>query len=115
MIATIRFITAALLFLIAGFCVVTLPNLDGPQMPAFLGFMILPAVAAVLVAPRTSRCAFVAAALYAVLAGARRFVAPDGNSTSAQQLCTAAMFVMLLPVLDQIRAWIARPRTRQPR
>lgn len=115
MIATIRFIAAGLLFLVAAACVVTLPNLDGPQLPAFLGFMILPSVAAILVAPKTSRSAFVAAALYAALAGVRRFMAPSGNSTSAQQLCTAAMFVMLAPVLDQVRVWIARPHARRQR
>ena len=107
MTAAIRAIVAGVAVAAAFWIVDGLPALEGPPMQAFAELMILPVVAALAIAPRSIRFAFLAGAIYAALAGARRLVAPEGNATAAEQLSTAAMVALLLPILAVAWQWTA--------
>jgi len=101
----IRCSAAVAAMLLAAWFAVNLPLLDGPTLREFLALMILPAVGALAIAPRTIRLTFAAGAIYAALAGLRRLVAPEGNATAAEQLSTAAIVALLIPVVWQFWRW----------
>ncbi len=82
-----------------------LPVLNGPEIWQFVMLMALPLIAAVMLAPRTIRFAFLAGACYAVLAGLRRLWASEGNATAAEQLSTAAIVALLVPIVWEFWRW----------
>ncbi|MGB6061553.1 MAG: hypothetical protein WBG27_07625 [Candidatus Aquilonibacter sp.] len=105
MVTAVRAI-AAMVAILGTFWIVTiLPAIEGPAEGPFLALMILPVVAAISIAPRTVRLAFVAGAIYAALAGARRLIVPEGNATVAEQLSTAAIVALLIPIVWQFWLW----------
>jgi hypothetical protein len=83
----------------------SLPLIVGPSLPQFIALMVIPPIAALAVAPGTARFAFLAGAIYAALAGLRRLVAPEGNATAAEQLSTAAIVALLIPIAWQFWRW----------
>lgn len=108
----LRMIFALAAICAAAWCVGSLPVLDGPPGWNFIGFMLLPIGAAFALAPRTLRLAFIAGAFYAGLAGLRRMLVPEGNDTASEQLSTAALVSMLVPILQQLGERMVRSVTR---
>ncbi|HTV92945.1 MAG TPA: hypothetical protein VMG98_09535 [Verrucomicrobiae bacterium] len=94
------------------YVVLGLPVLGGPAMWQFLALMVLPLIAAVALAPRTIRFAFLAGAIYSVLAGLRRLLVPEGNATAAEQLSTAALVALLVPILATAWRWTGERAVR---
>jgi hypothetical protein len=105
MMTAIRAIVATVAIVTAFWTVAILPAIDGPAAWPFFALMFLPVVAAISIAPGTVRLAFVAGALYAALAGARRLIVPEGNATVAEQLSTAAIVALLIPIVWQFWLW----------
>lgn len=103
----VRYAVAAAAILASFAIVAVQPRVFGaPSLQDFLLLMILPLVAALSLAPRTIRFVFIAGAIYAALAGARRIWAPEGNITAVQQLSTAAMSAFVLPIAAKMLNWI---------
>jgi hypothetical protein len=83
----------------------SLPVIVGPLLPQFIALMVIPPIAAVAIAPGTIRFAFITGAIYAALAGLRRLLVPEGNATAAEQLSTAAIVALLIPIVWQFWRW----------
>ncbi len=99
--------TAAAIAAVIGAVYVTfgLPGIGGPTLGEFFALMVLPPVAALALAPRTIRFAFLAGAIYSGSAGLRRLLVPEGNATVVEQLSTAAVVALLIPILAMAWRW----------
>jgi hypothetical protein len=101
----LRVAVATAAILAAAYVTWSLPVIVGPGLPQFVALMVIPPIAALLIAPRTIRFAFLAGAIYAALTGLRRLLVPEGNATAAEQLSTAAIVALLIPIVWQFWRW----------
>jgi hypothetical protein len=104
-VVVVRAVLAIAILAAGAWIVAGLPTVDGPTQRQFILMMILPPLGALALAPRTIRFAFLAGAAYALLAGLRRLWAPEGNATAAEQLSTAAIVALLIPIAGQFWRW----------
>ncbi len=101
----LRVVVAIASVVAAAYVTWSLPVIVGPSLSQFVALMVIPPIAALVIAPGTIRFAFVAGAIYAALAGLRRLLASEGNATAAEQLSTAAIVALLIPIVWQFWRW----------
>jgi hypothetical protein len=81
-------------------------TISPPQPAAFTAALILPVLAALALGARRAAFPLIAGSMYSIEAGAERFCHPSGNVTFVNQLCSFALFALIVACLWQLVAWI---------
>jgi len=91
-------------------------TISPPEPLPFAAALTLPALAALAFGARRAAFPLIAASMYSLEAGAERFCHPSGDVTFVNQLCSAALFALIIAVALQLALWLfasmrARKRT----
>ena len=81
--------------------------------PVFLAILVLPVLAALLLLRPGPGLCFTVGAIYAVAAGVQRLYFPNGDTILVNQISTAALVALVLPVVWQAIVWILRAASKE--
>jgi hypothetical protein len=97
-------VAGGLLFL--GALWVVAQTISPAEPAAFTAVLILPVLAALALGARRTAFPLIAGSIYSIEAGAERFCHPSGNVAFVNQLCSFALFALIIACLWQLVAWI---------